>query len=180
MMLWLILPLAFIASFALTAVLRAYALQRSLIDVPNARSSHSVPTPRGGGVAIVLVVAVLLSILAGSGLADMSLAWAVLGAGSAVAVLGFVDDHGHIAARWRLLGHFMAAAWALFWLGGCRPCRFWVLRWSSVGWGICWRWYSSFGCSIFTTSWMVSMGSPVLRRFVCAQVRCSVMPWPGR
>ncbi len=123
MMLWLILPLAFIASFALTAVLRAYALQRSLIDVPNARSSHSVPTPRGGGVAIVLVVAVLLFILAGSGLADMSLAWAVLGAGSAVAVLGFADDHGHIAARWRLLGHFMAAAWALFWLGGLPPVQ---------------------------------------------------------
>ncbi|WP_312721878.1 MraY family glycosyltransferase [Stutzerimonas kunmingensis] len=123
MMLWLILPLAFVASFALTAVLRAYALQRSLIDVPNARSSHSVPTPRGGGVAIVLVVAVLLAILAGSGLAGMSLAWAVLGAGPTVAVLGFADDHGHIAARWRLLGHFMAAAWALFWLGGLPPVQ---------------------------------------------------------
>lgn len=37
----------------MTAGLRKYALARSIIDIPNARSSHSVPTPRGGGIAIV-------------------------------------------------------------------------------------------------------------------------------
>ncbi|SDB16320.1 Fuc2NAc and GlcNAc transferase [Pseudomonas sp. NFACC13-1] len=42
----------------------------------------------------------------------------MLGAGSGIAVLGFLDDHGHIAARWRLLGHFGASIWALYWLGG--------------------------------------------------------------
>lgn len=118
MMLWLLLPLAFAASFALTAALRAYALRRSLIDVPNARSSHSVPTPRGGGVAIVVVVSAVLPVLAYAGLTGAVLTFAMLGAGLAVAVLGFADDHGHIAARWRLLGHFVAACWALFWLGG--------------------------------------------------------------
>jgi Fuc2NAc and GlcNAc transferase len=117
-MLWWFLPLAFVASFVLTAVLRNYALRRSLIDVPNARSSHSVPTPRGGGVAIVAVVAVGLSALPFAGLASESLIWAVVGAGLGVAALGFADDHGHIAARWRLLGHFLASGWALFWLGG--------------------------------------------------------------
>ncbi|AZZ46879.1 glycosyl transferase [Pseudomonadaceae bacterium SI-3] len=115
---WWILPLAFVASFVLTAGLRSYALRRSLIDVPNARSSHSVPTPRGGGVAIVAVVAVGLSALPFAGLASESLIWAVVGAGLGVAALGFADDHGHIAARWRLLGHFLASGWALFWLGG--------------------------------------------------------------
>jgi len=44
--------------------------------------------------------------------------WALLGAGGGVALLGFADDHGHIAARWRLLGHFCAAIWALYWLNG--------------------------------------------------------------
>ena len=118
MMLWLVLPLAFVASFVLTAALRGYALRRSLIDVPNARSSHSVPTPRGGGVAIVVVVAAALFGLACFGLVSTPLTWAVLGAGLTVALLGFADDHGHIAARWRLLGHFASAGWALFWLGG--------------------------------------------------------------
>lgn len=115
---WLLLPLAFIGSLSLTAALRKYALHRSLIDVPNARSSHSVPTPRGGGVAIVVVMTVSLVVLSFSGLISASLTYAVLGAGSVVALLGFADDHGHIAARWRLLGHFMAGCWGLFWLGG--------------------------------------------------------------
>lgn len=32
--------------------------------------------------------------------------------------MGFLDDHSHIAARWRLLVHFVAASWALIWIGG--------------------------------------------------------------
>jgi Fuc2NAc and GlcNAc transferase len=42
----------------------------------------------------------------------------LLGAGALIAVVGFLDDHGHIAARWRLLAHFGAAIWALAWMGG--------------------------------------------------------------
>ena len=54
MSLW-IFPLAImILALVFTGLLRRYALSRSLMDIPNARSSHSVPTPRGGGVAIVL------------------------------------------------------------------------------------------------------------------------------
>jgi Fuc2NAc and GlcNAc transferase len=32
---------------------RRHRLQGTLLDVPNERSSHSVPTPRGGGVGIL-------------------------------------------------------------------------------------------------------------------------------
>lgn len=39
----------FLLAMLLTAALRRYALSHSLIDIPNQRSSHSVPTPRGGG-----------------------------------------------------------------------------------------------------------------------------------
>ena len=116
-LLWLAPAVAAFALF-LTWCLRRYALARSLIDVPNARSSHSVPTPRGGGVAIVLSFLIALPFLLVGNEITHSFTWALLGAGAAVAVLGFLDDHGHIAARWRLLGHFSAAMWALFWLGG--------------------------------------------------------------
>src|SRR3989338_551240 len=117
---WLLLAVAGV-SFFMTGALRRYALARSLIDIPNARSSHSVPTPRGGGVAIVVSFLLALPLLAGMGLIAWSLAWPLLGAGAGIAVLGFLDDHGHIAARWRLLGHFAAATWVLFWLGGFPP-----------------------------------------------------------
>lgn len=45
-MVWMFLIIG-VVSLLLTAALRRYALSRSLIDIPNARSSHSVPTPRG-------------------------------------------------------------------------------------------------------------------------------------
>lgn len=121
MTLWFFLPVVALLSLVLTWGLRRYALARSIIDIPNARSSHSVPTPRGGGVAIVLSFLSVLPVLSLMGVVDWALTWAMLGAGSGIAVLGFLDDHGHIAARWRLLGHFAGAIWALFWLGGLPP-----------------------------------------------------------
>ena len=120
-MVWIFFVIAGCISLLLTSALRRYALSKSLIDVPNARSSHTVPTPRGGGVAIVLSFLLLVPLLSIFSLLPWASAWGLIGAGAGVAVLGFLDDHGHIAARWRLLGHFSAAVWALFWLGGIPP-----------------------------------------------------------
>ena len=117
-MVWQGLLVIVAVSFFTTWLLRRYALARSIIDIPNARSSHTVPTPRGGGVAIVLSFLLVLPLLTATGLLTWANMWAMLGAGSVIAVLGFLDDHGHIAARWRLLGPFAASAWALYWLGG--------------------------------------------------------------
>ena len=105
-------------SFALTYWLRRYALHKSLLDIPNGRSSHTVPTPRGGGVAIVAGYLIALVWMFGCGAIALSAFLALFGAGFFIAALGFLDDHGHIAARWRLLGHFLASTWGLFWLGG--------------------------------------------------------------
>jgi len=114
---WL-LPITFAVSLALTAFLRRYALSRNLMDIPNARSSHSMPTPRGGGVAIVVTFLLALAMSGLAGYVPVNLCLALGGAGVMVAIVGFMDDHGHIAARWRLLAHFAAAAWLLYWLGG--------------------------------------------------------------
>jgi Fuc2NAc and GlcNAc transferase len=124
MIVWILLLVIVGISFGATYCLRRYALSRSLMDIPNARSSHSMPTPRGGGVAIVLSFLLILPLLVTFGVTDWRMACASLGAGASIAMLGFLDDHGHIAARWRLLGHFAAAAWALFWLGGLPPLSF--------------------------------------------------------
>lgn len=107
-----------VGSTLLTRSVRQFALSRRLVDVPNVRSSHHAPTPRGGGVAIVLVVLAALPLLAWRGLLSHSSLWALLGAGAIVGVVGWLDDHGHVAARWRLLAHCCAASWALVWLGG--------------------------------------------------------------
>ncbi|QNH04845.1 glycosyltransferase family 4 protein [Pseudomonas sp. B11D7D] len=134
MTLLLLVVLLAVLAFVLTALLRRYALARSLMDVPNERSSHSIPTPRGGGVAIVLVYMLGLFVARESGLevAD-DVFWALVGAGGGTALLGFLDDHGHIAARWRLLGHFAAAIWVLYWLGGLPPLTLLGSEWQ-LGW----------------------------------------------
>ncbi|WP_145315181.1 glycosyltransferase family 4 protein [Pseudomonas sp. SJZ080] len=121
--LWLAPALALL-SLALTAALRRYALSRSIIDIPNARSSHTIPTPRGGGVAIVVTFLLSLPVFGVLGLVPWQQLIAIGGSGAIVAVIGFMDDHGHIAARWRLLGHFAAGIWALAWLGGLAPVVF--------------------------------------------------------
>lgn len=118
MSIWWLLPVLAGVSLLLTGVLLRYSLAHSLVDVPNARSSHAVPTPRGGGVAIVLSFLAALPLLAVLDFLAWPVMWALLGAGAWVAVVGFLDDHGHIAARWRLLAHFIGAAWALGWMGG--------------------------------------------------------------
>lgn len=118
---WWFVPVLAGLSFALTAGLRRYALARSILDVPNVRSSHSVPTPRGGGVSIVLTYVAALMMLFTAGMISFGPFIAFLGAGAITAVIGFLDDHGHVAARWRLLAHFLAAIWGVAFLGGLAP-----------------------------------------------------------
>jgi Fuc2NAc and GlcNAc transferase len=118
---WWSLPLVVALAWWLTGAMRRYALSRQLLDIPNTRSSHTTPTPRGGGVAIVTSFLLAVLWLALVGAIGWPLSAALLGAGAGCALLGFLDDHGHIAARWRLLGHFAAAGWVLYWLGGAPP-----------------------------------------------------------
>ncbi|MFW3895900.1 MraY family glycosyltransferase [Pseudomonas bharatica] len=113
---WLLSLSVLITSFMLTVLLRRYAIARSLMDVPNQRSSHTVATPRGGGVAIVVSFLLVLPVANLLGLVSNEMLVGSLGASGLVALIGFLDDHGHVAARWRLLGHFTAAAWGLYWL----------------------------------------------------------------
>ena len=73
---------------ALRPLLQRYALAR-----PNARSSHSVPTPQGGGIAVMLAVATgaaLAGVSGGSGV-DGAIP-IVLAAAFCMATIGMVDD----------------------------------------------------------------------------------------
>lgn len=133
-MMWIFL-IAFIAAVLLTFLLRRYAIAASLLDIPNARSSHNLPTPRGGGVAIVLVFLLGLLLLWQTGQITTVDFWALFGAGGWVAAIGFMDDHQHIPAGWRLLAHFIGAAWALFWLGNLPslPLFGYSVSWGGLG-----------------------------------------------
>jgi Fuc2NAc and GlcNAc transferase len=97
---------------------RGRMLARGRLDVPNERSSHAVPTPRGGGLAIAAVVLGGLSFAALLGWIPFHVAMALVGGGLLIGAIGWLDDWFNLSAWPRLLVHAMAAAWALAWLGG--------------------------------------------------------------
>ncbi|MDQ6769256.1 MAG: glycosyltransferase family 4 protein [Gemmatimonadota bacterium] len=111
----------FVASLGLTGWFRRHALAHLLLDVPNYRSSHAIATPRGGGVAIVLSTLAALLALGWTHRLDRPSVGSLCVGGALVALIGFVDDREHVAPRWRLVGHFAAASWALVMLGGAPP-----------------------------------------------------------
>ena len=109
---------AFVVAVFATRLVCRYALRRNLIDVPNARSSHALPTPRGGGLAIVLAFFIATLALASLGLIDIRISGALLIGGGAMALIGFLDDRWHLPASARLGVHLAAAIWAVILLGG--------------------------------------------------------------
>jgi Fuc2NAc and GlcNAc transferase len=133
----LLITTAGVASYFATRWVLGYAAGR-LVDVPNERSSHARPTPRGGGIAIVLSFAAGLAVLAAVGGVPGRLALALLPGVAVVAGVGWIDDHRPVPARWRSLLHFTAAAWALAWLGGMPWLAMgsWGLALGVAGWGV--------------------------------------------
>ena len=114
-----IFAIVVIVGFALTLLIRKSALKTNRLDVPNERSSHTSPTPRGAGLAVV--VAFLLGLVAllidNSISAEVFLAIAI--PGLVVALIGWLDDRGRLtSAKWRLVGHFACASLAVWLTGG--------------------------------------------------------------
>jgi len=121
-----ILVLALVAGLVatwLTAILRRRALARGQLDVPNSRSSHSQPTPRGGGAAIVAATLAGLTYLAMRGHVDRDLFFAIAGGGAAIAVAGALDDRRGLSAFVRMMVHIGAGLWTLYWMDGLPPLR---------------------------------------------------------
>lgn len=117
-MVYVLMAIVFIVSLSLTGGLRRYALAKNLMDVPNARSSHALPTPRGGGVAFVLAFLLAIPFLNDLGFVNRPVDVVLIVAGLFIAIIGLCDDHGHIAPPMRLLAHFAASIFGIYWLGG--------------------------------------------------------------
>ena len=135
-MTWLVLGAvvpSLLVSWTLTFVVRRLAPRFGLIDKPAARKVHVTPTPLGGGIAIWL--GVILPLIGGLWIVDRTLAgdlnWPLpsfiaqhlagiqqqsgrllflLAAGSAMALLGLVDDKRGLDWRLRLFAQTLVAA----------------------------------------------------------------------
>ena len=83
-------------------------LRRRLLDQPNARSSHRQPTPRGGGIAFVVVASASsgMALFSGQGFAVAALPLLAV----PLAVVGLLDDRHNLPASWRYGVQLLTAA----------------------------------------------------------------------
>jgi UDP-N-acetylmuramyl pentapeptide phosphotransferase/UDP-N-acetylglucosamine-1-phosphate transferase len=82
-----------------------------LVDIPNERSLHSAPTPRTGGIAL------MAGVLAGWLLLIQYWVWWIVLPLLGLFAISLVDDMRSLSARTRLVGHFIAALFALWGAG---------------------------------------------------------------
>ncbi len=87
------------------------------MDIPNIRSSHTHPTPRGGGLAIVISWYIGLAALRYMGLIESDLFFALL-SGVFLATISFLDDLFDIKPGIRIFFQVVTVMSGLFFIGG--------------------------------------------------------------
>ncbi len=95
--------LAFLVAGALVPLLVKFAVGRSLLDVPNLRSSHEVPTPRLGGIAIFAGTLVGVAVLRPEG------AWPLLAAAALIWAVGLADDFSNLHFKTKAAAQLLVA-----------------------------------------------------------------------
>lgn len=137
MALVIILLASFLIALLGTGITRRWLLARAVLDLPNARSNHAVPTPRGGGIAVT--AAILLPL----GLAFLwhspDQLWLLL-ITLALAVLSFLDDTRGLPILPRFGAQILAVAFGLARLP--HPLLFdWLPPWlDGIAAALLWLW----------------------------------------
>lgn len=99
----------FLIGLAGTWLARRYALARQLLDQPDARRSHAVATPRGGGIAIVAAMLAGAVVAWGARGAEGGQLGAFVAGLGMVAGIGWVDDHRPLSSTLRFVVHVLAS-----------------------------------------------------------------------
>jgi Fuc2NAc and GlcNAc transferase len=104
-------------SFSLTYLIKNYYIKNAILEEVNERSSHSVPTPHGGGIAIALSWFVGIVYLYFIHQIESGLFYALM-VGVIISVVSFFDDIYELSPRIRLAAQAVVAFGGLCFLGG--------------------------------------------------------------
>ena len=110
-------------SFSLTYFIKNYMTKKSLVAVVNERSSHTVPTPHGGGIALAITWFIGLFYLYFVGQIEQNLFYALL-FGAVISIVSFFDDIYELSPKLRLLVQSLVAFGGLYFLGGFQILTF--------------------------------------------------------
>lgn len=126
---------AALASFLITRWMRRIALQMGIVDIPNARSSHVRPIPRGGGVGIIAGFLLIVLVLTHQDLFPAPAGWVISLGTLSIAALGWMDDTRRLSATVRLTVQVLIASAVVYALGGFPQFRFgsWLMEWDVFG-----------------------------------------------
>ncbi len=102
--------LAAVLAWTLVPVAERVAWRIGAVDIPNDRSLHTEPTPKLGGLAILVAVLVAGALF----LPAVSQTRAILGGAAVIAALGVLDDVFELGALPKLAGQFVAASIPVF------------------------------------------------------------------
>lgn len=141
------LTLLFGLSWAGIGIFRWYAVDKGMIDYPNARSSHIAPTPRGGGVVFFIGWLILIGTLYYYGIVNKNYLW-LFSPAACMGLLGFWDDYKELSTGLRFLIQCLVAAASLFLLG---EGGMMVMPWLSFPLPLC------FLFMIFVIVWIVNL-----------------------
>ncbi|MCT7551354.1 glycosyltransferase family 4 protein [Aliarcobacter butzleri] len=119
-MIYLIL---FLISFSLTYFIKNYMIKKSLVAVVNERSSHTTPTPHGGGIALAITWFIGLFYLYFIGEISSNLFYALL-FGAVISIVSFFDDIYELSPKIRLMVQAIVAIGGLYFLGGFETFTF--------------------------------------------------------
>lgn len=107
----------FFTSLLLTLIIKNIAIKKSLVDIPNERSSHTVPTPHGGGIAIAVTWFIGISYLYFTGDINTTLYYSLI-IGSMISLVSYFDDLYNLSAKTRLIVQAFVALSGIYCLGG--------------------------------------------------------------
>ena len=113
----------FLISFSLTYIIKNYMIKKSLVASVNERSSHTIPTPHGGGIAIAITWFIGLFYLYFAGQIEQNLFYALL-FGAVISIVSFFDDIYELSPKLRLIVQALIATGGLYFLGGFETLTF--------------------------------------------------------
>lgn len=131
-----IFVLSLFLSLIVSRLMIRLAIKIHAVDLPNQRSSHTMPTPRGGGISFIVSFLIGFTGLYAIDIVDTPNFIALTAGGTLVALGGYWDDVRGLAAKWRLCLHVVAVALALF-FGGSGYLSIgsgWALGFSAFAW----------------------------------------------